>query len=277
MMLIGFVASLAHAAPGDKPARIVSLNLCTDQIVMMLVTPDRIAGISHLSRDPDASVMAAMAETLPITRGLAEDILTLKPDLVIAGTYTTRPTIALLKALRYPVLEVAPAFSIAAIRRNVRRIAAAVGERAKGEALIAAFDARLASFAAAPPGRALVAATYYAANYTSGSATLADDIIRAAGFRNLARDMGKRGAGRLALEDLIVLRPDLIILGRTRQRYNSVTSENLRHPAFKALLGTVPSVTIPDKLWVCGTPRTLDAVAALVAARRRVLGKVGRR
>lgn len=263
-------ASSAAAADG-RPMRIVSLNLCTDQILMMLVDPGRIAAVSYLSRNPDASVMAAEAAGLPVTHGLAEEILTLKPDLVIAGTFTTRPTVQLLQRLGYRVLVVPPAYGIDDIRRNVRRIAGAVHEPRRGDALIADFDRQLAALAAPAPERGLVAATYYASNYTSGSATLADDLIRAAGFRNLAAEMGKRGTARLALEHLIWRAPDLVVLGRTRAAYRTVTAENLKHPALNAMLRRVPAVVVPDKLWICGTPHSLDVVARLAVQRRRIL------
>lgn len=266
---------LSHleAAPAtDKPRRIVSLNLCTDQILMMLVDPDRITAVSYLSHNDDTSVMAKQARELPLAYGVAEEILTLKPDLVLAGTFTTRPTVSLLRRLGYKVLEVSPAYSLDEIRRNVRLIAAAVGEEEKGAALIDAFDERLKHLARRPSDPEFVAVTYYANNYTSGSNTLVDDIIRAAGFSNLSADSGTRGTGTLSLEALIAEKPDLVILGRTRAQYHTVTADNLRHPALKTLLEAVPHVSIPDRLWICGTPHTLDAIERLSRARKK-LGK----
>lgn len=271
LAIFGVSIPAAMAGSADKPKRIVSLNLCTDQILMMLVDPDRITAISYLSQNADTSVMAEQARRHAVARGLAEEILTLNPDLVLAGTFTTRPTVSLLKRLGRNVVEVPPAYGLDEIRRNVRLIAASVGEDEKGAAIIAAFDERLARFARPSPGRQLVAATYYASNYTSGSATLVDDVIRAAGFRNLAADLGKRGTARLSLEHLVALKPDLVVLGRTREQYKTVTAENLRHPAFNAFLKNVPHVTIPDKLWICGTPHTLDAIERLSQKRRTIL------
>ncbi len=260
--------SLSAAQPAsEKPKRIVSLNLCTDQLLMMLVDPDRIAAVSHLSRNEDTSVMAQQARELPLAYGFAEEILTLKSDLVLAGTFTTRPTVALLKRLGHNVLVVPPAYSLDDIRKNVRLIAAAVGEEEKGAALIDAFDERLKRLARPPSDPKVTTVTYYANNYTSGSNTLADDVIRAAGFDNLTADTGTRGTGRLSLEALIAQKPDLVVLGRTRAQYNTVTADNLRHPALKVFLEAVPHLSIPDRLWICGTPHTLDAIERLSEAR----------
>lgn len=276
LILLPVFAAVGVAENRVKPQRVVSLNLCTDQIVMMLVPPERIAAVSRLSLDADMSVMAHRAQSLTVTSGMAEEILTLKADLVIAGTFTTRPTLALLKRLGYRVVKVGPAYSLDQIRKNIATIAEAVGEVGKGAALIDRFDKRRAGFLHALPKVRPVAAAYYASNYTSGSATLVDDIIRSAGFRNLASDMGMSGTARLALEHLITLNPDLVVLGHTRAQYQTVTAENLKHPAFKAMLETVAHVTVPDRLTICGTPHTLDAVERLIGARSTIAARAGR-
>ena len=57
--------SRTHAR--SAPARIVSLNQCLDAILVELVPHERIAAISHYSRDPLRSTIAALAQRLPIT------------------------------------------------------------------------------------------------------------------------------------------------------------------------------------------------------------------
>jgi len=265
-------ASLAATHAG-KPQRIVSLNLCTDQFVMMLAPPKRIAAISYHAVNPDTSNLAEQAKELPITSTLAEEVLTLKPDLVIAGTLTTRPTINLLRRLGYPVLEVPPADSIEEIRRNVRMIAGAIGETDKGEALIEAMDARLAAAAVDPGDERPIAAPYYGGNNTSGRGTLIDESLRRAGFRNLAAEKGMRGPSRLPLEQLVLDEPDLILLGLSSVRRRSLTIGNLGHPAMLNLLERVPNITIPDRMWICGTPMIADVVARLAAKRQEIVAE----
>src|SRR5262249_10027333 len=71
------------------PQRIVSMNLCTDQLALMLVDRSRIVSISFLGADPAESPLAAMAKGVPINHGLAEEVIAQKPDLVLTGRYTT--------------------------------------------------------------------------------------------------------------------------------------------------------------------------------------------
>ncbi len=273
LIWIVWASTSSAATDVGKPKRIVSLNLCTDQFVMMLARPERIAAVSYHALNPDTSNLAEQAKNLPITSTLAEEVLTLKPDLVIAGTLTTRPTINLLRRLGYPVLEVPPANSIAEIRRNVRMIADAIGEPSKGKALIEAMDARLEAAAIHPKDERPIAAPYYGGNNTSGHGTLIDESLRRAGFRNLAAEKGMWGPSRLSLEQLVLDQPDMILLGLSSVRRRSLTIGNLGHPAMLSLLERVPNITIPDRMWICGTPLIADVVARLAAKREEIVAK----
>src|SRR3546814_1427744 len=176
------------------------MNVCTDQLVMQIARPERIVSLSFLSRDPQVSAMAAEAAVFPVNHGLAEEILPLRPDLVVAGSYTTRPTVHLLRRLGVPVLDMAAETSIEDVIGNVRRLAAALGETERGEALIADFRHRLA--AVAPPTAPVRIAMYWENGFTSGPGTLAHALIDAAGLTNAA---GVAGTARLPPERLLVL------------------------------------------------------------------------
>ncbi|MBK9079818.1 MAG: hypothetical protein IPL91_12170 [Hyphomicrobium sp.] len=90
---------LASAEAAEPPRRIVSLNLCTDQLLLDLVEPERIAGVSYLATDPTLSADAVRLEPFKKLKGTAEEVLALHPDLVIAGEYTTGATVDLLRRL----------------------------------------------------------------------------------------------------------------------------------------------------------------------------------
>ena len=91
-----------------EPARVVSINLCTDQLAMMLADPGQLVAVSHLARDPRSSTMVAQAMAYPITYGRAEEVFLKAPDLVLAGTYTTQATVDLLQGLGVEVALLAP-------------------------------------------------------------------------------------------------------------------------------------------------------------------------
>ena len=80
-----------------KPVHVMSMNQCTDQLVLALLPPERIASVTWLSRDPDGSLMFREAARVDINHGMSEEVLRQKPDLVIAGAFTTPATRGLLK------------------------------------------------------------------------------------------------------------------------------------------------------------------------------------
>jgi iron complex transport system substrate-binding protein len=136
--------SLAGAGSNSKPQRIVSLNLCIDQILLDLVPRERIGGVSFLAADPSMSLVANEAQGLLTVRGSAEEILALDPDLVLAGEYTTAATVDLLRRLGQRVEVVPMATSFAQIRDVVLLMGQLTGEEQRAQTLMSDFDTRLA-------------------------------------------------------------------------------------------------------------------------------------
>ncbi len=260
-------ASPVQAA--DLPQRIVSINLCTDQLLMMLVDPNRIAAVSHLSRDAANSVMAREAATLPVTHAQAEEVYVLEPDLVLASTYTSPATVSILRRLGTRVVQFAPAASFSDIRAQLRQMGDLVGARDRADQLIARFDAKLTRLKREQHGRAPLAAFYYANAYTSGDGTIAGEALEAAGMRNLGAELGLTQTSKLPLETLVVSNPDLVIKGRTFEP-PALAQEILHHPAVAFLQSRSEEVRIADKYTVCGTPLVLEAVEQLAHVRRRL-------
>ena len=93
LVACGFLALCIPAAAA--PARVVSTNLCTDQLAMLLAAPGQLVSVSWLAADPRSSTMAAEAARYPANHGLAEEIFLLSPDLVLAGSYTARTAVDL--------------------------------------------------------------------------------------------------------------------------------------------------------------------------------------
>lgn len=252
---------------GPPPERVVSMNLCTDQLALMVAAPGQLRALSHLASDETVSVLSARARALPRNHGLAEEILRLDPDLVIAGTYTTRATVNLLKRLGVRVAEFAPARSFADIRENLTRMGALLQREERARALAATFDRELARLrTGARDTRRPVLGSYAANSYTTGGGTLEAEIVTAAGFRHLGTELGLSGATRLPLESLIVANPDYVMSWRRWTATPARSGEILTHPALQKWFGPERRLWSDDRYWICGAPFTVDAVAALVAA-----------
>lgn len=268
----GLAASLAFAlfsAPPAraeiKPARVVSINLCTDQLAMLIAGKDQLLSVSAIAREPQSSAMVEEAKAFPVNHGQAEEIFLQKPDLVLAGVYTTRATVGLLRELGIRVEQFSPETSFDDVKANMRRMGALLGQEARAEELAGRIDAELERLARLPRSGKL-AALYYANSYTSGSGTLAHAVIEAAGLENLAARLGIRGTAAIPLEMLVLAMPEVVVAGDRDYEPPALAQENFAHPAFRALVERNGEVAMPVRNTVCGGPFTLAAVRLLRAA-----------
>lgn len=261
----------ASAALADAPQRVVSVNLCTDQLAMMLADEGQLVSVSYMSLDPATSPMWERAASLIPNRAGAEEIYLLDPDLVIAGTFTAPATIAMLSQLDIPLIQLAPSNSLEDVRTRVREVGAALHQTEKAEQMVADFDARLSEITADIQSRP-TAALYAANGYTSGDQTLAGQILTAAGFDNVADAAGFPQGGFMPLETLAMIAPDVVIASQPVGP-QSRAQEILSHPVLTGLNSDLDAGSLRDADWVCGTPFVLRAIEDLAKARRALEGR----
>ena len=245
-----------------RPARVVSMNLCTDQLAMLLASPGQLISVSDLARDPRSSAMAAAAEAYPVNHARAEEIYLLEPDLVLAGSYSDAATLTMLERLGIRVERFPPAFGLEAVEQGLRRMGDILGQPEAGAEMAEAFARRRAALATRDEGP--LAATYAANGYTNGGGSLSGEIVKAAGFRNLGESLGLQGGGVLPLELLLLADPALVISGDTYPGA-SRSEEILRHPALLEM--TAQKMRVEDRDWLCGLPSVLAVVERLGKAR----------
>ena len=257
----GAEASGAEAPGAEAPRRVVSLNLCTDQLAMLIAKPGQLHSVSHVALDPRASAMSAVARGYRINHGLAEEIYLMRPDLVLTGSYTRRTTARMLERLGVRVEVFEPARSLDDVRENIRRTGAILGQQERARELLDEFDHRLAAVQAAGSVRKR-AAIYNANGYTAGRDTLAGRILAASGLVNIAEEAGYAHGGVMPLEFLALADPDLVI---TSHPYPgaSRSEDILAHPVVRLLRAGSDHAVMSDHDWVCGTPYVLRAISAL--------------
>ncbi|WP_315925542.1 ABC transporter substrate-binding protein [Mesorhizobium sp. SP-1A] len=265
-------AALAFSVPAlasDPPGRVVSLNLCTDQMAMLVAGKGQLYSVSDLASDPQSSMMVDEARDYVVNHGLAEEVFLMRPDLVLAGTYTTRATVELLRRLGIRVEEFAPAESIGDIRAGFRRMGDLLGHRARADEIVSAMDRDLAALEAGKRPDLTIAA-WEPNSYTSGTGTLVDAVIQAAGLTNIASKLGLTGMAKLPLETLILSRPDLVAGENPHYAAHSVAQDNLVHPAFREAVRQAVPVALPARYTICGGPFTVDAVRMLQQAASKI-------
>jgi len=254
--------SIAVAQP-DRPRRIVSLNLCTDQLVLALADRDQIAGLSRNAGDPAMSAEAAKARGLRILGSSAEEFLEIDPDLVVGMPGGRSDGLAALGRERYRVVDLPMANTLAEIFVAIRQTAAAVGHRARGEALIGQMQRDLARIPRQGGGK--VAAYYQRRGYLTGTGTLIDDLMRQMGLVNLAAKLGKPMLSHVSLEEMVAARPDYLIVESATDRVSDQGSEMLHHPALRG----IRRISIPQAWTVCGGPAYVTAARSIAAQMTR--------
>lgn len=268
-------AGLAPAADtGSKPQRIVSMNLCTDELVLRLADRRNISSITWLSRDPVNSNVVRLAQDVPVNHGVAEEIIPLKPDLVLAGIYTTRATVALLRRAGMRTVDAAVPRNFEDVRQQYRDIAALLGEEERGQRIIAEMDSNLARLARERPSVPLTALVLNPSGFTVGRGSVIDEVITRAGLENAAVRLGIGEYGQVPLEIITMNPVDVLIVSSNRDGPPAMATEILRHPVLSRLSNRTRVVVIPDRLWNCSGPALVEAVERLTRVAKEVRGKV---
>lgn len=259
---------LARAEDVGKPQRIVSLNLCADQLLLSLVEPQRIAALTFRAADPRLSTQADAARGVHIIQGRTEEVLALAPDLVVTGPFNARSLTEALARHRVRLFELGVPENFSELGRELQRLGAALGETERALAMADSIALRLARLAPASAGPRPRAVLIQANGFNPGRGTFADDVMARAGFDNLARIEGIEGWGILGLERLVAAGPQALVIDRDDRRGAALAYEILSHPALQAMRAPPRQIPLAERLWVCATPASVDAVEQLAGIAR---------
>ena len=245
-----------QAAAASPPQRIMSLKVCTDELLLDLVQPPlpgkkgRIASVTFLSREAAGLKYWPQAANIPINHGSAEEILAARPDLILTDPFMAPALRTLLAKTGAKIVEVPPAENFEQIRAVTRLVAKAVGEEARGEALVAGMDVELRLLEARRPKQVLTVAAWGTGGYVPGTGGLFDTMLTAAGARNV-----ERGAfGYYDVESLIAANPDALVYGDTYSGTTSLRADQDLHPA---LLKRYAGKRVRySSLYGCGIPKS---------------------
>jgi len=273
LALLAVVATVAGrcpaAAEAAAPKRIVSFNICADQLAVALGDPGQIAALSPYATDPSLSAVADEARRYRNIGWHAESTIPLEPDLVLVGPRDRSATQRLLRGLGFRVVELNFVNSIAAAREQITRVAALLGHPERGEALLARLDAAQRRLAAAARPQAATALLVERNGYTEGPASLAAGLIAEAGLQPPPGAPGGMG-GYVALESLIMMRPDMLVTQNLVETPHDQGSVYLTHPALRELYPPSRRIVLPVRYTLCGGPGLIAGLDHLAAELARV-------
>jgi iron complex transport system substrate-binding protein len=257
-MFSAFCATAPVARADSAPKRIVSFNLCADQLLLALADPAQIAGLSPYAVNPLLSVMTDKAVAFPRLDWDTESVVNLAPDLVLTGP-SNRPIQSILRATGIRVGNIELIRNLADARRQAIEIGKLVGHPERGQALarqIEQAEARLAAAALKPP---LTAQVIQREGYREGPASLAAGMLSIAGLRPPDRASSGAGGfmsaeqgGFVSLEHLLTAGPDVLVLQDPPREARDQGALFVTHPALLSRYGANRRINLPERYTLCG-------------------------
>jgi len=259
----------APVAPGrdgvGKHPTIVSLNPCSDAVLAEVARPGQLLAVSHFSHDPASSSMdLAEARRFRAVSGSAEEILALRPDMVVADPFLAPATRSALTQSGIRVVSLPIARSIEESREQVEELARLADNEAAGRMLNRRIDAALAQAASANRGAPATAVVWQGGGIVPGRDTLIADLLLRTGFVLASAAQGMRQADHLPLEMLLADPPQVLFVAADERAQEN---RSLGHPSLDRLEGTKREAFDASLLW-CGGPTLVRAAGRLAEVRK---------
>jgi iron complex transport system substrate-binding protein len=264
-LFFALLAQTVFAAEPSAPQRIVSINMCTDQLLLDLAKPFQIAGLSPFARDKNLSWNAEKALNLPVLSGTAEEIITIKPDLVVTDLYTKRTTREFIRAKNFALEEFATVLTLNESRAQILRFGEITGAVERSKERVAELDRALADLKEVASAAKITVLPLSRRGWVTGSLSLINELLSEAGLRNAADDLGIRNGGFVRLESIIAIKPDALLITKETGEAEDQGTALLLHPAIQKIFPLERRIILPEKLTICGGPMLVEAMKLLAA------------
>lgn len=253
------LALAAAPAAAASARRAASLNLCTDELLLLLAAPEQIVSVTHLAWQPAETPLWRQARRHPRNDGSLLSVAPLRPDLVLTMGGGARDRLRIAQRLGIRTLDLPFAQSLADVEAAIRQVAQALGREREGAMLLR----RMAALRASRRPRALDAIWLGGGGRTVAAGGLEAQWMALAGLRQrpLSGD-------RVSLETLLTRPPAVLLRSDYRAGQYSSGQRWLSHPAARRPLGARMLAT-DGRLWTCMGPLLIGEIMRLRAALAR--------
>ena len=237
--------------------KVASLNLCTDEYLLLLARPDEIVSVTRLAQDPAESPLWRQARAYPANRGSVEQVIAVRPTLLLTMGGSGRSSGYLARRIGVRTLDLPYATSISDVAANMRTVAAALGDGRRA----APWLRRLAALQRSAGQRQRDAIYVSGGGNSLSSGSPAVQWLALAGLRQRALPGGKTG-----LETLLVAPPAVLVRSDYRRGQMSQGMRWFDHPIVKRL--DARTVTTDGRVWTCSGPMMVGEIERLRRAVR---------
>jgi iron complex transport system substrate-binding protein len=256
-VMVGRTLPVASAAERAVPQRIMSTNVCTDLLLLQIAPKARIASVTFMAAQGAAVLFPGRADGIPLNHGAAEDVVNVRPDLILDSGLSSPLVRTLARRVGARVVDVKNADNFNDIREIVRQVGEAVGEPGRAAALIGQMDATLAELSAHPPKRPLRVVAWSGGSAVPGKGSLTDAIITAAGAVNIAAQPGPAESS-FGVEQLLIANPDALLFGGATLGQPSLLSDQGQHRVVRRLFAG-RRIAYNDITHTCGLPQSAQS------------------
>ena len=251
-----WAASLALAGAAEAaPRRVASLNLCTDELLLMLAEPGQVASVTHLAQKPAETPLWRRARLYPRNDGSLLSVVPARPDLVLTMGGGGRDRLRIASRLGTRTLDLPFPHSIHDVEKSIAMTAVALGRQEAGKRLVS----RIARLRATMPARGPDTIWLGGGGRSLSADGLGGQWMRLAGFRQrpLTGD-------QVSLEHLLTRPPALLLRSDYRAGQYSGEQRWLRHPLARAAKASRTLAT-DGRAWTCMGPLMIAEVERLRA------------
>ncbi len=266
-----------------KPHRIVSLAYSVDELLVELVAPDRILAFSRWAGDPGITFLTPGQAAAVANRAVpyAEALIALRPDLIITAAGAMRPeAVQTLRDTGIPVFISRSPRTLPEVKTRIKAVAAAVGEKDKGQLLIARMEQQLqhleATLAPVTADKRKCGMAFDFTGVIGNKNNLLADIFNYAHVRNGAVREGagslEQGDNRLSKEQIIAVNPDLFLLPTWnfdgRSDVDGYRRQLMADPALQqvAAVRNNQVLLIPDRYRYVGSQHVVESIEIFAKA-----------
>jgi iron complex transport system substrate-binding protein len=235
--------------------RAASLNLCTDEYLLLLAEPRQIVGVSYLARDRRETVLWRLAQRYPGNRGSIEDVLPLRPNLLLTSGGGGRATALLANRAGIRTVDVPYASDLDGVASNLRKVAAALGDPSRAMPWLK----RLDDLRKGAPQRSQDAIWISGAGFSLAADSLGAQWLRLAGLRQRPLP-----GARATLETLLTKPPRIMIRSDYRSGEMSGGNRWLTHPIVRR--AAARQVVTDGRPWTCVGPLMIPEIERLKRA-----------
>ena len=265
------VQANGDAKTGDASSPgFVSIDFCADQFLLALADKSDIQAVSFEGPLP-RSFYADRAQGLATVRGVMEEILLMRPRLVLRTWRGGPRATEIMDSASIASFQPPFAYSIESNLDAFLVVGEKLGQTARAEKYVAAQKQRIAALRVLPKSAAK--AVYMTpSGFTAGTGTFVDNIIKLAGFGSVAAEAGIISWAPLPLEKIVLSPPDFVIAAFFGDDDVLVSHwSSGRHGVYKRLMGDLPVINIPSSYLSCSGAFAADA-AEFIRAEADKLG-----